>query len=113
MKKLSAVMLALICLIISASAVLSVSAAIIRYTRGDADDDGSVTIRDVTRIQRVLADLESSSNKTAKRNGDVDGNGFDITDATKIQQYLAEFGNPNNIGKTITFDEYELPFIPN
>ena len=47
------------------------------------------------------------------RNGDVDGNGLDINDATKIQGYLAEFDDPYSIGRIIAFDEYELPFIPN
>ncbi len=93
--------------------VLSVSGAVISYTRGDTDGDGSVTISDVTRIQRVLADLEKDSNGIVKRNGDVDNKGLDITDATKIQMYLAEYDNPYGIGKTITFDEYELPFVPN
>lgn len=112
MKKICVSILALICMIISVSAV-SVSAAKITYMRGDADGDSFVTISDVTRIQRVLADLEKDPNGIVKRNGDVDNNGLDITDATKIQMYLAEFNDPYAIGKTITFDEYELPFIPN
>ena len=87
MKKICVSILALICMIISVSAV-SVSAAKITYMRGDADGDSFVTISDVTRIQRVLADLEKDSNGIVKRNGDVDNNGLDITDATKIQMYL-------------------------
>lgn len=87
------------------------------YKRGDADGDGNVTILDATVIQRKLADLHvvSFNEKAA----DVDGDGLNITDATKIQRYLAEFDDPYHIGDFVsdntqpTQDEYELPFIPN
>lgn len=104
---------ALICLIMSLSAVLPVSADTIRYMRGDANGDGVVNINDVTFIQRYLVDLETDPEGIIGRNGDVDGNGLDINDATKIQGYLAEFDDPYSIGKTVIFDEYELPLIPN
>ena len=50
---------------------------------------------------------------------DADGDGLDITDATKIQRYLVEFADLYHIGEYVidntkpTQDEYELPFIPN
>lgn len=70
------------------------------YVIGDADGDGEVTIRDVTAIQKVLADMtvEDFNVKAA----DIGGNGLDITDATKIQRYLAEFENPYNIGQVVS-----------
>lgn len=113
MKRISMSLSALICLIMSLSAVLPVSADTIRYLRGDANGDGVVNINDVTFIQRYLVDLETDPQGTIRRNGDVDGNGLDINDATKIQGYLAEFDDPYSIGRIIAFDEYELPFIPN
>ena len=67
---------------------------------GDADCDGKVTVPDVTAIQRKLADLANPS--FDERAADVDGNGLDITDATKIQQYLAEYENIYNINKLVT-----------
>lgn len=83
-----------------------------RYIRGDANGDGLLNIKDVTAIQRHLADLETlnSSQITA---ADVNGGGLDISDATAIQMYLAEYDDPYQIGKTFTYDEYELPFVPN
>lgn len=54
---------------------------------GDADDDGMVTIMDATRIQRVIADLETDISFEA---ADVDGDGtVTILDATRIQRYIA------------------------
>ena len=113
MKRISMSLSALICLIMSLSAVLPVSADTIRYMRGDANGDGVVNINDVTFIQRYLVDWETDPQGTISRNGDVDGNGLDINDATKKQGYLAEFDDPYSIGKTVIFDEYELPLIPN
>ncbi|MBQ3299616.1 MAG: dockerin type I repeat-containing protein [Ruminococcus sp.] len=68
---------------------------------GDTNQDGIVTISDVTAIQRVLAELESFSDlqmllADANQDGEVN-----ITDATTIQRYLAEFVIPYPIGKPI------------
>ncbi len=93
-------------------AAMSVSAEI-KYVRGDANGDGTVNINDVTVIQRILADLEQDTKGDVIRSCDLDDNALDIADATNIQCYLAEFESPYHIGKTFSFDEYELPFIPN
>ena len=53
--------------------------------------DGRVDIRDVTAIQRHLAEIELLSGQTlalADTNGDGE---IDISDATHLQMYLAEF----------------------
>ena len=63
------------------------SAAFINY--GDADDDGDITILDVTYIQRydALVQLPSPLNE---RNADVDADGIvTIVDATYIERYEA------------------------
>ena len=93
-------------------AAMSVSAEI-KYVRGDANGDGTVNINDVTVIQRILADLEQDTKGDVIRSCDLDDNCLDIADATNIQCYLAEFESPYQIGKTFSYDEYELPFIPN
>lgn len=105
------------CLIFICAFILSAATFLVAaessYIRGDSNGDGKVTISDVTMIQRVITQLESDSNGDVKRRGNVTGGQFDITDATAIQRYLAEFDDPYKIGDTISYDEYELPFIPN
>ena len=84
---------------------------------GDADDDGALTILDATRIQRVLADLESEPYRQFEQlnqrdflhgypigcvaDYDRDGS-FTIMDATKIQRHLAEL--PNNVEYKTEFE---------
>lgn len=112
------------------AAVVSVSADS-NYIRGDADGDGEVTIRDATTIQRRLVEIPTPS--FDERAADVDGDGLNITDATSIQRYLAQFENIYHIDETVTVpdpttpqpttpqpttpqptrDPYELPFVPN
>ena len=70
------------------------------YAIGDVNRDGRVSIRDVTAIQRHLADLDLIPEKYLYL-ADTNGNGtVDIDDATHLQNYLAEFdgvvlGKPN------------------
>lgn len=57
---------------------------------GDADDDGSVTILDATRIQRWLADL-ITDDEINLSNADSDHDkSVTILDATRIQRWLAD-----------------------
>lgn len=68
---------------------------------GDADEDGKITILDVTQIQRVLA---GSKNPTAslKKRGDVDQNGdLDVVDATLLQRWLLGLDQELTIGKKV------------
>ncbi len=70
------------------------------YLLGDANNDGYVTIVDVTAIQRMLAQFPTANfNEQA---ADIDGNGLDITDATAIQRYLSEFDDPYHIGESVS-----------
>ena len=75
------------------------------YMIGDADHDGSLSILDATRIQRIMAGLDKDdyfgSFQTCLRgfqgsllDYDRDG-GLSILDATKIQRCLADL--PNNV----------------
>ena len=125
MKRIAMLVLVLICLSVTVGMILPVSAAG-SYVRGDADGDGVVTIRDATTIQRRLAEIPTPS--FDERAADVDGDGLNITDATSIQRYLAQFENIYHIDETVTIpdpttpqpttpqptrDPYELPFVPN
>ncbi len=83
--------------------------ALTEYVRGDADGNGIVTAVDVTVIQRHIAGIETNSFVAIA--ADVDGKGVSIVDVSLIQRYLVSLGNPYNIGKTFTFDEYELPIV--
>ena len=124
--------LTVICAAVISFAAVSIGAGAVNtetnYLRGDANGDGFVTIYDVTALQRHLANLElfSENNLTA---ADIDGNGLDITDATNIQRYLAEYENVYNVGEWVDIGatepttqpsthwfkpgDNELPFIPN
>lgn len=62
-----------------------------QFHLGDTNMDGIVNIRDVTAIQRHIAELEIFSDGqlvVADTNGDGE---VDISDATHLQMYLAEF----------------------
>ena len=74
-----------------------------KLIRGDSDRDGSVTILDATRIQRVLAALEDPFDADGKRCADADKDGeVTILDATAIQRMLASIANPYGIGDVIS-----------
>ncbi|MBQ9679128.1 MAG: CotH kinase family protein [Ruminococcus sp.] len=90
------------------------------YVRGDSNDDGTVTVLDVTLIQRRLAELTITTfNEKA---ADVDDDGLNIADATRIQRYLAGFDNIYHIDEGVFDDDptkqqlardpYESPFVP-
>ena len=106
MKQIAVIGLVLICLLVAVGMILPVSAAG-SYVRGDADGDGTVTIMDVTVIQRRLVGLPTYS--FDERAADVDGDRLNITDATWIQRYLAEFENIHHINETVTIPESTTP----
>ena len=123
MKRITMIGLVLICILVTVGMILPVSAAS-SYVRGDADGDGTVTIMDATVIQRRLVELPTPF--FDERAADVDGDGLNITDATWIQRYLAEFDNIYHINETVTIpdptepqpttpqptrDPYELPVV--
>lgn len=63
----------------------------IDFIYGDADGNGRVDVRDVTAIQRHLADINTLTGKLLGA-ADTNGDGVvNITDATHLQKYLAEF----------------------
>ena len=57
---------------------------------GDVNQDGKITVDDVTTLQKYLAEM-ITLNDAQKRAADTDGDGqIKIVDATEIQKYLAE-----------------------
>ena len=74
------------------------------YILGDADGNGTIEVIDVTVIQRFLAGIPVADPDIVERNGDVDGDGLNITDATFIQRYLASMETPYEIGETMTIN---------
>lgn len=69
---------------------------------GETDGDEHVTISDVTAIQRHIADLEFLDGIHLYA-ADVNRDGVvDITDATELQRFLAEFDVDYPIGEVIT-----------
>ncbi len=62
-----------------------------QYEIGDTNLDGNIDVRDVTAIQRQLAETEML-NGDQLLTADVDGDGVvTVADATLLQMYLAEF----------------------
>ena len=114
---------------VAASFSFAAVAAEETYLRGDADGNRVVDVRDATLIQRVLAELTDDTDGRIALRADVTGDGLDISDATQIQMYAAEYENLYDIGKEVAYpqptteaqttkpkptrDPYELPFIPN
>ena len=71
---------------------------------GDTNQDGAVTISDVTTIQKYLAEFESFNDlQISLADANQDGV-VTIDDATTVQKYLAEFELPYPIGKPIAFE---------
>ena len=68
------------------------------FILGDADNDGKVTISDVTVIQMFTAEIPEEAFSEAA--ADVNGDGtVNVIDATLIQEFLAELPVPYPIGK--------------
>ena len=63
----------------------------IPFVIGDTNLDGRIDIRDVTAIQRHIAELDMFTEEQLAA-ADTNGDGkVDITDATHLQMYLAEY----------------------
>lgn len=83
----------------------------VTYMIGDTDGDEAISIFDVTLIQRQLADIPVF--EFYEKAADVDGNGLSITDALKIQRYLAGIYDPYHIGEITSYSYYLLPIERN
>ncbi len=68
------------------------------FILGDADNDGKVTISDVSLIQMFIAEMADEGFNEAAADVNSDGT-VNVIDATLIQEYLAELSVPYPIGK--------------
>ena len=103
-----------IMLVIIVFSMLASNAEVIVYIRGDANNDTVVSIKDVTTVQRVIAQLQKDPNSViARRASMTSSKKLTVNDATALQAYLAEFENIHNIGTQERYDPYELPLVPN
>ena len=107
MRKRQIISLMLAGLICPSMSLFSVNGAELSgsYLKGDVDGNGIVNVRDVTMIQRILADLEVSTEERMIRAKVTDDDSFDIADATAIQMFLAEYGNPYSIGEEFQYEQ--------
>ena len=69
------------------------------YLIGDANGDGEISIYDVTKIQRLLAQLEEDPDGMISRRGSLTGGEVNIFDATMIQRKVAHYDDGKNIGE--------------
>ena len=70
-----------------------------KYLLGDTDNDGELTIRDVTQTQRFLAKINNSMFTFDYISMDVTWDSeITIEDVTAMQRYIAEFSGNDNIG---------------
>ena len=93
-----------ICLFIP---VVNVSSTETQRLLGDANNDGIVTISDVTALQRHIAQSETLDFESQAA-GDVDASGnLNITDATTIQRFLAEMDVAYQINEPLSLYEKE------
>ena len=80
---------------------LDVFASVTGKIYGDADNDGDITVTDVTGVQRITAALVTPDALT-NRVSDVNGDGVvDIVDATEIQKYIAGYKSDYPINNPI------------
>ena len=67
-----AILICILCLMPALGMIPAANAAQQTYTVGDADGNGIIDVRDVTLIQRILAELVSDEAGTISQRGDVD-----------------------------------------
>ena len=71
-----------------------------KFIYGDVNQDGEVTVKDVTYIQKGLAEIHYV-NAVQRFLADPDNEGFSIKNATAIQKYLAQYETKTPWGEEI------------
>ena len=104
-----AILICILCLMPALGMIPAANAAQQAYTVGDADGNGIIDVRDVTLIQRILAELVSDEAGTISQRGDVDEDGLNIADATQIQRYITGYRDGNRIGTQINPEPAQQP----
>lgn len=70
------------------------------YLIGDSDGNGIIDIKDVTTVQRLIAELFTDDDGSVTMRSNVTGQPLSIADVTAIQKYLANVPTPYRIGQT-------------
>ncbi len=75
----------------------------VTFILGDADGDGSISILDATKIQRVLASIDPDDDGMITLRGNVnEEKELNILHATKIQRFIAGYEVAEPIGTEVT-----------
>lgn len=74
----------------------------IDYLKGDANNDGTVDVNDVTYVQKLLARIISDDDGMIERRSNVLGGSLSVNDATQLQRYLASYENRLNINTPVS-----------
>jgi len=75
-----------------------------KYLLGDGDQDGKISVKDATVVQKHVAKIISLQGKALK-SADADGDGkVTVKDATVIQKYVAKMKTNTKVG-----EEIEIP----
>ncbi len=75
----------------------------ITFILGDADGDGTVTVLDATKIQRVLVGFDPDNDGMISLRGNVnEAKTLDILHATQIQRFIAGYQVAEAIGTSVT-----------
>lgn len=89
------------------TAPTTIPSGIVTIKTGDVDTNGVINVKDVTLLQRYLADLEDL-NQVQLKSADCDWDDCaTIDDVTELQRYLAEFPGNYLVGV-----EYEDEIVP-
>ena len=80
---------------------LTAFAIVVTYILGDADGDGVITAVDATLVLRYLVKLSVPNVEIVERNGDIDGEGLDITDVSLILRHVIEADVPYPVGSLV------------
>lgn len=84
-----------------ANTVTASAAEETKIVLGDVNNDGKISILDVTDIQKYIAGLTDFTDSQVKAANTFEDDRIDINDVTELQRYIAGYEDVNkNIGKT-------------
>lgn len=84
-----------------ANTVTASAAEETKIVLGDVNNDGKISILDVTDIQKYIAGLTDFTDNQVKAANTFEDDRIDINDVTELQRYIAGYEDVNkNIGKT-------------
>ncbi len=95
-----------------ANTVTASAAEETKIVLGDVNNDGKISILDVTDIQKYIAGLTDFTDNQVKAANAFEDDRIDINDVTELQRYIAGYKDVNkNIGKTWHEGETEKVWV--